>query len=176
MRPLVNMEQNTVLESFLQQMATPVLLLDAEGKQRAASPSGKHLMPRLRFPAAESLRRNEPLAVDVLLRACLNQACPTWIGPSLWERNVEEEILPTLRELGIALVPYSPLARGVLTGKYTRGEEPPERHGGATLERFRATVEAYEFPGVGRVTGALPWTRARPESAVPEPRRWPPAR
>lgn len=35
---------------------------------------------------------------------------------SLWSRDVEEEILPTCRELGIALVPYSPLGRGFLTG------------------------------------------------------------
>src|SRR5215469_12258037 len=35
---------------------------------------------------------------------------------SLWERSVEDEILPTLRELGIGFVPYSPLGRGFLTG------------------------------------------------------------
>jgi aryl-alcohol dehydrogenase-like predicted oxidoreductase len=36
---------------------------------------------------------------------------------SLFERSLEEEIIPTLRELGIGLVPYSPLGRGMLTGK-----------------------------------------------------------
>jgi len=36
---------------------------------------------------------------------------------SLWWRNVEDDILPTLEELGIGLVPYSPLGRGYLTGK-----------------------------------------------------------
>src|ERR1017187_5825296 len=35
---------------------------------------------------------------------------------SLWERHVEKEILPTVRELGIGFVPYSPLGRGFLTG------------------------------------------------------------
>jgi aryl-alcohol dehydrogenase-like predicted oxidoreductase len=35
---------------------------------------------------------------------------------SLWTRDVEDDILPTLRELGIGLVPYSPLGRGFLTG------------------------------------------------------------
>ena len=39
---------------------------------------------------------------------------------SLWTREAEEEILPTLRELGIAFVPYSPLGRGFLTGAITR--------------------------------------------------------
>src|SRR6201997_3101412 len=38
---------------------------------------------------------------------------------SLWERHVESEILPTVRELGIGFVPYSPLGRGFLTGKIT---------------------------------------------------------
>ncbi len=38
---------------------------------------------------------------------------------SLWERGIEERILPTLRELGIGLVPYSPLGRGFLTGALT---------------------------------------------------------
>jgi aryl-alcohol dehydrogenase-like predicted oxidoreductase len=36
---------------------------------------------------------------------------------SLWERSIEEEILPAIRELGIALIAYSPLGRGFLTGK-----------------------------------------------------------
>lgn len=45
---------------------------------------------------------------------------------SLWERNLEEEILPLLRELGIALVPFSPLGRGFLTGTARPAEEYPE--------------------------------------------------
>src|ERR1700756_1906268 len=39
---------------------------------------------------------------------------------SLWERHVEQEILPTVRELGIGFVPYSPLGRGFLTGTITK--------------------------------------------------------
>jgi aryl-alcohol dehydrogenase-like predicted oxidoreductase len=41
---------------------------------------------------------------------------------SLWERNLDAEIIPTLRELGIGLVPFSPLGRGFLTGKAPRPE------------------------------------------------------
>ncbi len=44
---------------------------------------------------------------------------------SLWERNLERDILPVLRELGIGLVPFSPLGRGFLTGKVKRAEEYP---------------------------------------------------
>lgn len=45
---------------------------------------------------------------------------------SLWERGIEHEILPTLRELGIGLVAYSPLGRGFLTGTAQRAEDYPE--------------------------------------------------
>src|SRR3954447_433136 len=45
---------------------------------------------------------------------------------SLWTRDVEEEILPTCRELGIGFVAYSPLGRGFLTGHFKRFEDLPE--------------------------------------------------
>lgn len=45
---------------------------------------------------------------------------------SLWERNLEARIIPLLRELGIGLVPFSPLGRGFLTGTAKRAEEYPE--------------------------------------------------
>jgi aryl-alcohol dehydrogenase-like predicted oxidoreductase len=45
---------------------------------------------------------------------------------SLWERNLEQDIIPLLRELGIGLVPFSPLGRGFLTGEVKRAEEYPE--------------------------------------------------
>lgn len=45
---------------------------------------------------------------------------------SLWERNLEPEILPLLRELRIGLVPFSPLGRGFLTGTAQRAEDYPE--------------------------------------------------
>jgi aryl-alcohol dehydrogenase-like predicted oxidoreductase len=44
---------------------------------------------------------------------------------SLWERNLEPQIIPLLRELGIGLVPFSPLGRGFLTGSVKRAEEYP---------------------------------------------------
>ena len=44
---------------------------------------------------------------------------------SLWERNIEGEVLDTCRELGIGIVPYSPLGRGFLSGRVARAEELP---------------------------------------------------
>jgi aryl-alcohol dehydrogenase-like predicted oxidoreductase len=45
---------------------------------------------------------------------------------SLWERNLETDIIPALRELGIGLVPFSPLGRGFLTGEVKRAEDYPQ--------------------------------------------------
>src|SRR5256714_14213895 len=45
---------------------------------------------------------------------------------SLWERNLEPRIIPLLRDLGIGLVPFAPLGRGLLTGSVKRAEEYPE--------------------------------------------------
>jgi aryl-alcohol dehydrogenase-like predicted oxidoreductase len=45
---------------------------------------------------------------------------------SLLDRGVEQDALPAIERLGMTLMPYFPLASGVLTGKYTRGEAPPE--------------------------------------------------
>ncbi len=45
---------------------------------------------------------------------------------SLWERNLEPEIIPLLRELKIGLVPFAPLGRGFLAGSVKRAEEYPE--------------------------------------------------
>jgi aryl-alcohol dehydrogenase-like predicted oxidoreductase len=44
---------------------------------------------------------------------------------SLWSRDPEDEILPTVRELGIGFVPYSPLGRGFLTARFRRLDDLP---------------------------------------------------
>lgn len=68
---------------------------------------------------------------------------------SLWERNLEADIIPVLRELGIGLVPFSPLGRGFLTGEVKRAENYPEgdfRRGDPRYqgENFDANVRAAE--------------------------------
>lgn len=70
---------------------------------------------------------------------------------SLWERNLETEIIPLLRELGIGLVPFSPLGRGFLTGTAKRAEEYPasdfRSHSDPRLkgENFDANMRAASF-------------------------------
>jgi len=61
---------------------------------------------------------------------------------SIWFRNLEEEVIPTLEELGIGLVPFSPLGKGFLTGKYDAGYIFDEKDFRNILPRF--TKEARE--------------------------------
>jgi aryl-alcohol dehydrogenase-like predicted oxidoreductase len=100
---------------------------------------------------------------------------------SLWERNLEAEIIPTLRELGIGLVPFSPLGRGFLAGTAKRAEEYPEddfrrldpRFEG---ENFSANMRAAEQvreiaaqKGAKAGQVALAWLLAKGEDIVPIP-------
>lgn len=100
---------------------------------------------------------------------------------SLWERNLEPEILPLLRELGIGLVPFSPLGRGFLTGAVKRAEEYPEgdyrkgdpRWQGSNFDanmRAAAVVrELAERKGVTPGQIALSWLLGRGDDIVPIP-------
>jgi aryl-alcohol dehydrogenase-like predicted oxidoreductase len=101
---------------------------------------------------------------------------------SLWERHVENEILPTIRELGIGFVPYSPLGRGFLTGTITsksnfssgdfRAERYP-RFAGENFDKNRVLVDRVkkiaERKGVKPGQLALAWVLAKGEDLVPIP-------
>jgi aryl-alcohol dehydrogenase-like predicted oxidoreductase len=100
---------------------------------------------------------------------------------SLWTRHVEAEILPTLRELGIGLVAYSPLGRGFLSGRFSSPDELDEgdfrRYGprftGENLEANSRLVERVRQ--LAREHGctpgqlALAWVLAQGEDVVPIP-------
>ena len=100
---------------------------------------------------------------------------------SLWERNLEAEIIPVLRELGIGLVPFSPLGRGFLTGAVKRAEEYPEgdfRRGDPRYqgENFDANVRAAEAVrevarslGVTPAQVAIAWLLHKGPDIVPIP-------
>jgi aryl-alcohol dehydrogenase-like predicted oxidoreductase len=100
---------------------------------------------------------------------------------SLWERNLEEEIIPVLRELGIGLVPFSPLGRGFLTGTVRRAEQYPEgdyRRGDPRFQgaNFDANVRAAGVvgevaAGLGATAGqvALAWVLHKGRDFVPIP-------
>ncbi len=100
---------------------------------------------------------------------------------SLWSREVEEEVLPTLDELGIALVAYSPLGRGFLAGRFTAREEIEEgdfrrygpRFSEENFKRNYALTEAVgelaREKGVTPAQLALAWVLSRGEHIVPIP-------
>ena len=100
---------------------------------------------------------------------------------SLWTRDLEAEILPTLRELGIGLVAYSPLGRGFLAGRFASPEDLAEddfrrqgpRFTGANLEanqRLAAKVgELADEKGVTAAQLALAWVLAQGEDIVAIP-------
>jgi aryl-alcohol dehydrogenase-like predicted oxidoreductase len=100
---------------------------------------------------------------------------------SLWTRDVEEEILPTVRELGIGFVAYSPLGRGFLTGRWQSPDELPEddfrrdnpRFQGERFARNMAIVDAVRAVAEGRgatpAQVALAWVLLRGDDVVPIP-------
>ncbi len=100
---------------------------------------------------------------------------------SLWERNLEAEIIPVLRELGIGLVPFSPLGRGFLTGSAKRAEEYAEgdfrrndpRYQGANFDaNMRAASAVRELATKkGATPGqiALAWLLHKGPDIVPIP-------
>ena len=81
---------------------------------------------------------------------------------SLWERNLEADVIPALRELGIGLVPFSPLGRGFLTGDVMRAEDYPEgdyrrndpRYQGANFDANLSAAQAVK--DVAAAKGAKP--------------------
>ena len=93
---------------------------------------------------------------------------------NLLERGIERALVPACLEFGLGIIPYSPLAGGVLTGKYTPGEPAPEGTRGYNNPRFesrlqRATLEAVQrLDAWARQRGhtvselALAWLVARP--------------
>jgi aryl-alcohol dehydrogenase-like predicted oxidoreductase len=100
---------------------------------------------------------------------------------SLWTREVEAEILPTLQELGIALVAYSPLGRGFLSGRFSSTDELEEgdyrRHGprftGENLTQNLALAarvrELASERGITPGQLALAWVLSRWQHVVPIP-------
>ena len=100
---------------------------------------------------------------------------------SLWERGVETNVFPVLRELGIGFVPYSPLGRGFLTGSFSNSNELESDDWRRTVPRFdedntaqNARVVAVvksvaERRGVAPAQVALAWVLAQGDDMVPIP-------
>jgi aryl-alcohol dehydrogenase-like predicted oxidoreductase len=100
---------------------------------------------------------------------------------SMWTRDPEAEVLPTCRELGIGFVPYSPLGRGFLSGRFSKPEDLDEgdfrrkgpRFTGENLEsnlQLAAKVrEIAEQKGITPAQLAIAWVLAQGDDLVPIP-------
>ena len=100
---------------------------------------------------------------------------------SLWERNLEPDIIPVLRELGIGLVPFAPLGRGFLAGAVKRAEEYPEtdyrrndpRYQGANFDANQQAASAVRDlavrKGVTAAQIAIAWLLHKGPDIVPIP-------
>jgi aryl-alcohol dehydrogenase-like predicted oxidoreductase len=100
---------------------------------------------------------------------------------SLWTRDIEAEILPTLKELDIGLVPYSPLGRGFLSGAFAKRDDliaSDRRHAHPRFQEGNFEMNltllgplkaAAEKRGVTMAQVALAWLLARGDNIVPIP-------
>ena len=99
---------------------------------------------------------------------------------SLLERGIEREVLPACRELGLGVLPWSPLGRGVLTGKYRHGRPADSRAASPHFELFvsryldprcsaivESVVTAADGLGVSPLEVGLAWVRDRPGVVAP---------
>jgi aryl-alcohol dehydrogenase-like predicted oxidoreductase len=99
---------------------------------------------------------------------------------SLLQRGIEREVVPAAQDLGIWILPWSPLGRGVLTGKYRSGTPADSRGASPDYQRFvapylteRATsivgavMTAADGLGVSPLAVALAWVRDRPGVVAP---------
>jgi aryl-alcohol dehydrogenase-like predicted oxidoreductase len=99
---------------------------------------------------------------------------------SLLARGIEREVVPAALNLGIGILPWSPLGRGVLTGKYQTGTPADSRGASSDYTRFvspylderasrivGAVMTAADGLGVSPLTVALSWVRDRPGVVAP---------
>ncbi len=121
-------------------------------------------------------------APDTLRRACaVHPIAALQSEWSLWSRDIEADVVPTARELGIGIVAYSPLGRGFLTGQITSPDDFPEGDFRKFLPRFTGENFAHNLALVGTVRElaatkgctaaqlALAWVLGRGSDVVPIP-------
>lgn len=120
--------------------------------------------------------------VDIIRRAhAVHPLTAVETEYSLWSREVEDEVLPVLRELRIGLVPYSPLGRGFLTGQIKKFEDLPEDDYRRYYPRFQGENFAKNVEVVSLIEKmasqkgctpaqlSLAWLLAQGEQIVPIP-------
>jgi aryl-alcohol dehydrogenase-like predicted oxidoreductase len=124
---------------------------------------------------------SEASAATVRRAHGVHPLCASQSEYSLFTREIEDELLPTLRELGIGLVAYSPLGRGFLSGTITRPDQFGEGDNRGAHPRFSTEHFDHNLAVVERLTAlaaskhvtpsqlALAWVLARGNDVVPIP-------
>ena len=139
--------KTSVIDLFYQHRVDPTVPIEETvGAMADAVRAGKILHIGISEAAPETIRKahaTHPLAV-------------VQSEYSLLSRDPEAEVLPVLRELGIGFVAYSPLGRGLLTGRITRSDDLPEQDWRRSVPRFQeANLESnarlVQHLGEGRV-------------------------
>ncbi len=145
---------------------------DVAGAVRDLIAEGKVLYFGLSEASAETIRRAHAVQPVSALQS----------EYSIWERNLDDIVLPTIRELGIGLVPFSPLGRGFLSGQARRAEDYPAgdfrswgdpRFQGANFDANMAVAEAVRALAAHRGATAaqvsLAWLLQLGDDIVPIP-------
>jgi aryl-alcohol dehydrogenase-like predicted oxidoreductase len=161
-----------VIDLYYQHRVDPeVAIEDTVGEMARLKSEGKIRFLGLSEAAPDTIRRAHAVHTITALQTEL----------SLWSRNAEAQVLPTVRELGIGFVAYSPLGRGFLTGQIRSPSDFADddyrrfhpRFTGKNFEKNIALV--HEVEAMAREKGcttaqlALAWVLARGEDVVPIP-------
>jgi aryl-alcohol dehydrogenase-like predicted oxidoreductase len=161
-----------VIDLFYQHRVDPAVPIeDVVGTLAELVKKGKIRAIGLSECSAATLRRACAVAPIAALQS-------EW---SLWERDVEAEIAPTARELGVTFVPYSPLGRGFLTGSVPRAEDLPDgdyrkadpRYRGENYDTNMAAVAVVKSIATAHSASpaqvAIAWLLAKGPDVVPIP-------
>jgi aryl-alcohol dehydrogenase-like predicted oxidoreductase len=160
------------IDLYYQHRADPnVPIEDTVGAMAALVEAGKVRHLGLSEAAPDTIRRAQAVHPISTLQS-------EW---SLWSRDIEDEVLPTARELGIGIVPYSPLGRGLLTGQIRSSDDLSRNDFRRGTPRFEGDNFTRNLEVVDRVRTiatekgitpgqlALAWVQAQGDDVVPIP-------
>ena len=161
-----------VIDLYYQHRVDPnVPIEDTVGAMARLKEEGKIRFLGLSEAAPRTIRR----------AAAVHKIAAVQTELSLWSRDAEAEVIPTVRELGIGYVAYSPLGRGFLSGRFKSPDDFPEDdfrkfHPRFTGEKFEKNLELVrEVETMAKEKGcttaqlALAWVLAQGEDIVPIP-------
>jgi aryl-alcohol dehydrogenase-like predicted oxidoreductase len=180
----------TALDASLERLQTPYVDLWQMHAWDALTPIDETLAAidtavssgRVRYAGVSNYNGWQTAKAAVWQRAWPGRApiVSTQMEYSLLQRGIEREVVPAALDLGIGILPWSPLGRGVLTGKYRTGTPADSRAASPDYQRFvapylddraqrvvGAVMTAADGLGVSPLAVALAWVRDRPGVVAP---------